>query len=160
MVSWSLSGIINFETHHEKTCLRDLRPGYSKPACAATETKQRLEISDKEPRGIILSKQRTTKELIRLRGYAGWSAPLIFGYCINRLSHDVAQICWTSDISLRISWRIALQFPWATSRENLFMPYANKGAYQPAHPGSLINVFVFRCLDSISLVSIGSVLAI
>ena len=33
-----------------------------------------------------------------------------------------------------------------------FMSYANnKGADQPAHPRSLISVFVLRCLDSISL---------
>ena len=38
---------------------------------------------------------------------------------------------------------------WATSWENLFMPYANnKGADQPAHPRSLISAFVVRCLDS------------
>ena len=43
----------------------------------------------------------------------------------------------------------------ATSWENLFMPYANnKDADQPAHPCSLISIFVVRCLDSISLVSI------
>ena len=45
---------------------------------------------------------------------------------------------------------------WATSWENLFLPYANnKGADQPAHPRSLISAFVIRCLDSIiPLVSI------
>ena len=39
------------------------------------------------------------------------------------------------------------------------MPYANnKGADQPAHPRSLINTFVVRCLDSIiPLVSISAV---
>ena len=43
----------------------------------------------------------------------------------------------------------------ATSRENLFLPYANnKGADQSAHPRSLISTFVVRCLDSIYLVSI------
>ena len=48
---------------------------------------------------------------------------------------------------------------WATSWENLFMPYANnKGADQPAHPRSLISAFVVRCLDSIiSLVSISEI---
>ena len=40
--------------------------------------------------GIILSKQRTTKVLIRLRRCAGWSAPLLFTYGMNRFSHDVA----------------------------------------------------------------------
>ena len=39
---------------------------------------------------------------------------------------------------------------WATSWENLFMPYANnKGADQPAQPSDLISTFVFHCLDSI-----------
>ena len=42
-------------------------------------------------------------------------------------------------------------FKWASSWENLFMPYAsNKGADQPVHPHSLISAFVIRCLDSIS----------
>ena len=34
---------------------------------------------------IILSKQRTTKALIRLRGCAGWSAPLLFAYDIRHV---------------------------------------------------------------------------
>ena len=39
---------------------------------------------------------------------------------------------------------------WATSWENLFMPYANiKGADQPAHPRSLISAFIVRWLDSV-----------
>ena len=39
---------------------------------------------------------------------------------------------------------------WATSWENLFVPYANnKGADQPAHLRSLTSTFVARCLDSI-----------
>ena len=39
---------------------------------------------------------------------------------------------------------------WATSWENLFMPYANnKGTDQPVHPHSLISAFVVCCLDSI-----------
>ena len=48
---------------------------------------------------------------------------------------------------------------WATSRENLFLPYANnKGADQLAHPRSLISTFVVRCRDSIiSLVSISKI---
>ena len=51
---------------------------------------------------------------------------------------------------------------WASSWENLFMPYANnKGADQPEHPRSLISTFVVRCLDSIiSLVSISGISSI
>ena len=50
-------------------------------------------------------------------------------------------------------------FIWATSRENLFLPYANnKGADQPAHPCSLISIFIVCCLYSIiSLVSISEI---
>ena len=40
--------------------------GRLKPDYAATEARQRLEISDIETRGIMLSRQRTTKALIRL----------------------------------------------------------------------------------------------
>ena len=63
-----------------------------KPACSATGTNQGLEIVDRASIYIILSKQRTTKALIRLSGRAGWSALLLFAYGINRFSHDVAQI--------------------------------------------------------------------
>ena len=38
----------------------------------------------------MLSRQRTTKALIRLRECAAWSAPLLFTYDINRFPHDVA----------------------------------------------------------------------
>ena len=38
----------------------------------------------------LLFRQRTTKALIRLRGCAGWSAPLLFTYDKNRFSYDVA----------------------------------------------------------------------
>ena len=47
---------------------------------------------------------------------------------------------------------------WATSWENLFMPYANnKGADQPAHPRNLISTFVFHCLDTCSIISLVSI---
>ena len=39
---------------------------------------------------ILLSRQRTTKALIRLSRCAGWSVPLLFADGINRFSHDVA----------------------------------------------------------------------
>ena len=43
----------------------------------------------------MLSRQRTTKVLIRLRRYAGWSAPLLFSYGINRF------FSWRSSCALR-----------------------------------------------------------
>ena len=56
-----------------------------KQACTATETSLSLEISAIESRDIILSKQRTTKALIRLRGCASWSVPLLFAYDIRHV---------------------------------------------------------------------------
>ena len=38
----------------------------------------------------LLSRQRTTNALSRLRGCAGGSVPLLFTYDKNRFSHDVA----------------------------------------------------------------------
>ena len=61
-----------------------------KPAYSATETSKSLEILDLASIGIILSKQRTTKALIRLCGCAGWSAPLLFPYSKSRFWHDMA----------------------------------------------------------------------
>ena len=71
-----------------------------KSVCAVTETGQRLENTGIETRGIILSMQRTTKALIRLRGCAGWSAPLLFAYGINRFSHDVAHLVFWKKCTL------------------------------------------------------------
>ena len=42
-----------------------------KSACSAAEISEGLEMSDIETRGIILSRKRTTKALIRLLGCAG-----------------------------------------------------------------------------------------
>ena len=80
-----------FEPRHKQICLRGCDQGRLKQACAAREARQRLEISDIETKDIVLSRQRTTKVLIRLRGCAGWSAPLLFAYGIW-FSHDVAHL--------------------------------------------------------------------
>ena len=51
-----------------------------------------------------------------------------------------------------VIWRMIGLTIWATSWENLLMPYANnKGTDQPAHLRSLISAFVICCLDSIIL---------
>ena len=80
------------------------KPVRHKPACAPKEASNRLESSDIKTRGIILSRQWTIKVLIRLRGCAGWSAPLLFAYVLNRFSHDFTPTCncrylvWTLDV--------------------------------------------------------------
>ena len=70
-------------------------PTRHKPACAATETSWRLEISAIESRDIILSKQGTIKALIRLRGCAGWSPPLLFACDIRHtFSWPSSHVFW------------------------------------------------------------------
>ena len=68
-----------------------------KPACKATEAVV--------SRGIILSRQRTTKVLIRVHGCVGWSAPLLFAHVINRFSHDLAQLILWSVALMKYSWK-------------------------------------------------------
>ena len=49
-----------------------------KPACSATKTSKKVEILPVASLDVILSKKRKTKALIRLREWAGWSAPVLF----------------------------------------------------------------------------------
>ena len=74
--------------------------GRLKPACAVREAMLRLEISGIETRGIISTRQRTTKALNSLRGCAGWSVPLLFAYGINRFSHEVAHMSLQTCLAL------------------------------------------------------------
>ena len=88
------SGLVgcSIKPRHKKTCLRDFRPGKTQTGCSTTQMSESHDIADKETRHIILSRQRTTKALIRLRGCADWSAPLLFAYGLNRFSRDVTQL--------------------------------------------------------------------
>ena len=60
-------------------------------------------------------------------------------------------ICaWYDKISVEMAMIKPKHIIWATSWQNLFMPYVNnKDADQPAHPCSLISTFIVHCLDSI-----------
>ena len=58
-----------------------------------------LEILVTEIRDITLSRQRTTKALIRLRGCAGWSVPLLFAYDIRHVFSWPGSL-WFPTISL------------------------------------------------------------
>ena len=80
-------------------CLRGLRPGNTQNS--QRSYKDQLELWNfgyskyryyTASIGIILPRQRTTKTLIKLHRCAGWSAPLLFAYGINRFSHDEALI--------------------------------------------------------------------
>ena len=79
------------EPYHKKTCLHEVSNQVRlKPACSATEASYSLGILELASIGIIPSRKRTAKALIRLHGCTGCSAPLLFAYGINRFSHDMA----------------------------------------------------------------------
>ena len=63
-----------------------------KPVSSATETTEKLEISLVARLHIALFKTRITKALIRLRGCAGWSAPVLFANPEDSFSRVEAQI--------------------------------------------------------------------
>ena len=78
-----------------------------KPASSATETSYNIEISPVASLNMILSQKHITKVLIRMRGCAGWSAPLLFANPEDRFSpvkaiiirlrivHAIYYLIWT-----------------------------------------------------------------
>ena len=74
---------INWTSSHENVSSGIFDQVRFKPACSTTETSYNCETLAVASIHIVLSKQRTTKVLIRLCGYAGWSAPLLFAYGIR-----------------------------------------------------------------------------
>ena len=81
-------------------------------------------------KGIILSRQRTTKVLIRLRGCAGWSAPLLFAYGINRFYHDMAHIWmvrWIYVVTIHYDFGPTFLIGWAGNEQfNLEKPVTSQ----------------------------------
>ena len=67
-----------------------------KPVSSATETSYKIEISLVASLDMIISKKRITKEMIKLHGWAGWSAPVLFAntpktdYFVKRPIYAVA----------------------------------------------------------------------
>ena len=106
---------------------------------------------------------RTAKTLIRLGACPGWSESSLGTHSLCWFCHVEAQI-YFGYFSRNLSGfaNFVCHCRWATSWENLFLPYANnKGADQPAHPRSLISAFVICCLDSIiPLVSISKIYSV
>ena len=86
--------VLIIEPCHEKPVFRVCDQGRLKPDCTVRKTRYKGGISDIETRVIILSRQQTTKALIRLSRCPGWSAPLLFAYGINRFPHDVAHLVY------------------------------------------------------------------
>ena len=62
------------------------------PVSSATETSLKIELSFVASLDMVLSKKRITKVLIRLRGCAGWSAPLLFANLRRQVFCEEAHI--------------------------------------------------------------------
>ena len=67
-----------YESRRKKTVFGVSETVKLNPVCSATETSYKIEISHVVNSDMVLSKQRITEVLTRLRGCAGWSVPLSF----------------------------------------------------------------------------------
>ena len=73
MVCRNINGL-----RREKTCLRGFRQSQTKQSPQIQRLAKNSEISLVASTDMVLSKTRMTKALIRLRGCAGWFAPVLF----------------------------------------------------------------------------------
>ena len=84
----TLDCLVSYGPRCEKNCFRGGGGGGGggggfdkecfKPVSSAKETSLKIEISPAASLHMILSKKQNKKALIRLRGCAGWSAPVLF----------------------------------------------------------------------------------
>ena len=71
-MTFAKTTLFKFEPCHKKKPVFGVFDLVSlKPTCSATEASESHEIANIETRDVILSRQRKTKALIRLRGCAG-----------------------------------------------------------------------------------------
>ena len=76
LLLYSSSGLIG--PHRDKTCYGVSDKARLRPISSTTETSEKIEISPVASLHMVLSEKRITKALIRLRGCAGCSAPVLF----------------------------------------------------------------------------------
>ena len=81
-----LANSYSYGPRREKTCLRGSNKARLKPVSSATETGLNIENLLVASLDLIISNKRITKALIRLRGCAGWSAPLLLANPEDRFS--------------------------------------------------------------------------
>ena len=118
-------------------------------------------------------KKKKKKNAIKLHGCAGWSAPLLFAYSINRVSHDLAQIRSLKNSLLQVGSSKVVQMGevWSqiqfdrsickwilnSQEKKLLISYgprqtnlvliayaSSEGSGEPAHPRSLARTFAAR----------------
>ena len=77
--------LISTEPSHKKTCLRGFATKYDLNRPAQLHRLASLKDLASTSIGIILSKQRITKTLIRLPRCAGWPTSLLFAYSIKHV---------------------------------------------------------------------------
>ena len=98
-----------------------------KLACSATEASMRLEVLVTKTRDITLSRQRTTKALVRLREFAGWSAPFLFAYDIRHVfswSGSNKSIC--AQINFSFYKYTTTQFGWNVKMDKILLKIKSK----------------------------------
>ena len=79
----TLDCLVSYGPRCEKNCFRGWGGGvrqrvFQTPVSSAKETSLKIEISPAASLHMILSKKQNKKALIRLRGCACWSAPVLF----------------------------------------------------------------------------------
>ena len=79
-----------------------------KPVSLATGTSQKIEISPVASLHMILSTKRITKALIRLRGCAGWSAPVLFTNPRRQVfsgcgPYNIRYVCRVTSLAFRVN---------------------------------------------------------
>ena len=89
----------------DKTCLRVSVKVRFIPACSATEILLAASLD------MILSNKRITKALIRQRGCAGWSAPLLFANPKDKFSCIEAHIVTKLEVYLWFWFGLLLYIP-------------------------------------------------
>ena len=116
-----------------------------KLACTATKASMRLEILVTETRDITLSRQRTTKALIRLRGCTGWSVPLLFAYDIRYIFSWPVSYKEQEDFS---RWWNQDPQKYEHDKTNKMTCAPSKDWDQPGHLPSLNRDFAVRSMGS------------
>ena len=139
-----------YEPRHDKMRLREFR---TRPDTNWPAQPQKLATVFKilaiESSDIMLSKQRTTKALIRLCGCAGWSASLLFAYDIRHIFPSPGSYPW--NIELILYTQLSAQgkrYGPEYAKTNKITCAPSEDSDQPGYPPSLIRVFAVRSKDS------------
>ena len=112
-----------------------------------------LKSLDLEDIGIILSRQPTTKVLIRLHRCAGSSVPLLFAYGIRQVFRWQGSYCISKTVMCRLGWafsvRQSVTFSYEPGHEKMCLMRTTKAQISLRICAVWSAPFVVRCLESI-----------